>query len=296
MTDATLAQGNQILDLIRREDSSRTFAQNLISNWGAVQTIGRGEVDQAAFMEAVKGIVNPYASEQVETRFFYPEGWSPTSVEEQLAVLQWFYPELDGKHVLQLVEGMSVPDGADGLFVIPKLSNIAAKLGIDEPYGKGYGKMLETTVLVHLANQRKFHNYRTGEMGADRLHIRQSAAEAIRSLEAETQGDFLILPAQTGMKWGGYSPRNARWEMEHGTTEFPLEAWVVGHILLTNPERLGRYQDLVIDCPGVDYRLRHGDGPDDCLYFSFDYGKLYLGNGWVGGADDVTGSASGFLR
>ena len=60
--------------------------------------------------------------------------------------------------------------------------------------------------------------------------MRQSAADAIRKLEAEQpEGDFLVFAAQTGLKWGGYSPRNAHWDIERKSeNEFPATCLVRG--------------------------------------------------------------------
>lgn len=270
--------------------------QNLVSNWGAVRTIGRGEISQATFQTAVREVINPFAKEKTTLRYFYPEGWKVATVEEQLKVLLGFYPDLDGSQVVQIAKGMQVPDGADGLFVVPKPSSVAAKLVIDNPFTSGYGQLLEATVLAYLSKERKFTNYRAGELTADRLRMRQSAVDGLRKMEEEIPGDFLVIAAQTGLKWGGYSPRNTRWEMEHGTTEFPLPAWVAGHIILTNPKRLEKNEHLIIDCPGDEYRFGAGKGFGVCLYFSFESGRLYLSSRWLGYTHDHCGSGSLFSR
>lgn len=295
MEKATLEQGHQLDTFLLRESDPKGFIQNLLSNWGAIQVIGRGEIDQATFEAAVKEVVNPFAEEKTDLRWFYPDGWKPISVEEQLTVLQGFYPDLDGSHVAEIATGITVPEDTDGLFVVPKPSSIAAKLGINDPFGEGYGQMLESTILTHLASQRKFHNYRAGELTPDRVRVRQSAADALRNLEEETPGDFLVFAAQTGKKWGGFSPQNARWNIERKSeNEFPLPAWVVGYIILTNPTRLDRYEILWIDCPGDEYRFEGDAEFESCLCFRFGGGQLRFDGRWLGFAGDYCGSASGF--
>ncbi|MEX0621880.1 MAG: hypothetical protein WD187_02720 [Candidatus Woykebacteria bacterium] len=300
MTDATLPQGIKVLNLISQEKPDpRGFAQNLISNWGAIQVIGRGVIDQATFEAAVKEVVNPFAEEKEELRWFYPDGWKPTTVEGQLAILQEVYVDLalNGSHVEGYAAGITVPEAADGLFVVPKPSSIAAKLGITvDPLVEGYGQLLEGSLLDRLEKQRKFKNYRAGQLTPDRVRMRQSAADEIRKLEAEQpEGDFLVFPAQTGMKWGGYSPQNARWDIEHKSeNEFPLPAWCVGHILLTNPGRLEAYEILWIDCPGDEYRFEGEVGFGRCLYVRFVGGRLEFCSRWLRHAYDSCGSASGF--
>ncbi len=299
MKKATLEQGHQLVTFLLREDYPKGFIQNLLSNWGAVQMIGSGEIDQAIFQAAVKEMANPFAKEKTDLRWFYPNGWKPTSVAEQLAVLLGFYPDLDSSHVVEIATGITVPEDADGLFVVPKPSSIAAKLGITtDPLIEGYGQMLEASVLAQLAGQRKFHNYRAGELTPDQVRMRQSAADAIRKLEEETPGDFLVFAAQTGKKWGGYSPQNARWDIERKSeSEFPLPAWCVGHIILTNPTRLEAYKILLIDCPGDEYLFDDGAGFGYCLCFGFDAGshlKLSFDRRWLNSEGNFCGSASGF--
>ena len=302
MVDATLPQEIQVLTLISQEKPDpRGFAQNLVSNWGAVQTIGRGEIDQATLLAAIKGLVNPNAGEKTDLRWFYRKGWKLTKAEPQVQVLtQETYPDLalDGSHVKKHASGIVVPKDADGLIVVPKPSSIAAKLGITADWGvEGYGQLLEGSLLDRLGKRRKFYNYRAGQLTPDRVRMRQSTIDAFRRLEAaQPEGDFLVFAAQTGLKWGGYSPRNARWEMEHKSeNEFPLPAWVVGHILLTNPSRLDRNEVLWIDCPGDEYRFGGGAGFEGCLCFDFSDGRLELDDRWLSDARGSCGSASGFL-
>ncbi|HEY4695056.1 MAG TPA: hypothetical protein VIH52_03820 [Candidatus Nanoarchaeia archaeon] len=274
----------------------RTEIQRLVENADTLVQIGNGTLTREVINQIIKQVINPFAKEKVEVRYFYPEGWKPTSVEEQLSVLQGFYPDLDGSHVVEIAGGIIGPLDTDGLFVVPKPSSVAAKLGINDPYGAGYGQLLEAAVLTHLAGQRNFHNYRAGELTPDRVRVRQSTAEALRKLEEATPGDFLVFFAQTGKKWGGYSPRNARWEMERAASEFALPAWCVGNILLTNPNRLDKFEHLCIDCPGDEYRFKPVGEFELCLCFDFDSDELHFGRGFVVRANGSYGSASGFAR
>ncbi|MEK7611179.1 MAG: hypothetical protein AAB486_02255 [Patescibacteria group bacterium] len=288
--------------LIERFDEHNfgpTEIQRWLENFDFLLRIGNGTIPRELLVKVIGEMANPFAREKTEVRYFYPKGWSPTTIFDQQKVLQDFYPYLDASHVVEVAKGIAVPQAADGLFIIPKLSRVAVELGIENPYGEGYGQMLESTVLAHLARQRQFHNYRAGELTADRVRMRQLAIDAIAKLEKEQPGDFLVLAAQTGQKWGGYSPRNARWEMERGTTEFPLPAWVVGHVLLTNPKRLEnleKYEHLAIDCSGDEYRSGGGAEFESGLCFCFSGGRLRFYRRWLGDASGDCGSASGFVR
>ncbi len=294
---ATQTTWGPLKALIERFDEhnfGRVEIQRLVENADVLVQIGNGTLTRALLKTSMESVVNPFAKEKTDLRWFYPQGWTPTTAEEQLAILRGFYPDLDGSQVVEIAKGITVPEGADGLFVVPKLSSVAASLGIEDPYGEGYGRLLETTVLTHLAGGRQFHNYRAGELTSDRVRVLKSTADALRNLEEQTPGDFLVLAAQTGMKWGGYSPQNARWEIEHSEGEFALPAWCVGHILLTNPARLERYEVLWIDCPGDEYRFEDGVEFRDCLCFGFYDDRLEFCSGWLDIADEICGSGSGF--
>ena len=294
-TQTTWGPLKALFERFDEHNFGRTEIQRLVEHADALVQIGNGTLTREIISQIIKQVVNPFAKEKVEVRYFYPDGWKPTSVEEQLSVLQGFYPGLVGSHVVEIAGGIIGPLDADGLFVVPKPGSVAAKLGIEDPFGEGYGQLLETTVLVHLAGQRKFHNYRAGKLTPDRVRVRRSTADALRKLEEKTPGDFLVFLAQTGKKWGGYSPRNSRWEMERGTAEFALPAWVVGHIVLTNPARLDKNEHLFVDCPGDEYRFEDAAEFPYCLHFRFRDGRLeFLGSGWLDAANDGCGSASGF--
>jgi len=204
--------------------------------------------------------------------------------------------DLNDTRIKGKAEAMSTIKGAEGLFVVPKASSVAARLGIYDPLGAGYGQLLKATIFTFLAKQRAF---RVGvkDLAVERLRMRESAANALRTLEQEIQGegDFLVFPAQTGMKYGGYSVRNARWEIEHAEWEFPLPTWCVGYMLLANPQRFrqgGRW--LGIDCPGDECRTVDGGEFDRILCFAFDSKTLHLNARRVDRPDGRFGSASGW--
>ncbi len=296
---ATQTTWGPLKALIERFDEhnfGRVEVQRLVENADVLVQIGNGTLTREIISQIIEQIANPFAEEKTDLRWFYPDGWKPIGLLDQLSVLQGFYPGLNGSRVVDMATRITVPKDADGLFVVPKPSSVATKLGIDNPFGEGYGQMLEASVLAHLTSQRKFHNYRAGELTPDRVRVRQSAADAIRKLEEEQpEGDFLVFPAQTGKKWGGYSPRNAQWNIERKSeNEFPLPAWCVGHIILTNPTRLDRYEILWIDCPEDEYRFGGDVEFQSCLYFGFDDGWIDFDVRWLVSANGSYGSASGF--
>jgi hypothetical protein len=258
-----------------------------------------GDIAEAAIAELLSHIVNPYANERLEPRFFYPEGYTPNSVEEQLTRLLVHLDWLDTSHVEWLAASWAMDTylQADGLYVVPKPSVLAAHLELSDHWNN-FGLLTEQGPLAVLAASRKFTNYRAGELGPDRYRLAVSARVALEQLEAEQPGDLLVFPAQTGKLYAGFSPRNSRWETEHVTnpSQWPMPAYVDGWIIAANPHRLEKYEHLVIDCPGDEYRFEADGEFDEVLYFYVNGdGALYCDYRWTVDPYDGCGSASGFL-
>ena len=76
-------------------------------------------------------------------------------------------------------------------------------------------------------------------------------------------------------------------------SEFGLNTFSIGIMLLTHPERLQHYNDLWIDCAGDEWSA-DGSGWSGCPCFGF-LGKLEFDTGAVGYFYGVFGSASAFL-
>lgn len=236
---------------------------------------------------------NPFASELVSSNYAYPEGYAPKDLAGQLAVLAKLYPDFDISYV---AAPRRLPEGAELFQLVPKLSSVARANGIEDPYGTGYGRCLEI-MLGHLNASRKFHNYREGRLGPDRLRLLPSTRKVLEKLEASVSGDFVVIPMQSGMLYRGSSARRSRWEIEHAESpeQWSLPAWVVGHHLLTHPERLSTGSELWLDCPGDEY-FPDADGQfEDALDFGFRGGTLSVDYGWADDASDGYGAASGFL-
>ncbi len=295
MSDATLRQGNRLFELILRETDPHAFSQALIENWGVVQAIGRGEADQATIAAWMQQHGNPYRSEKVEPRFFYPEGYKPNMVDEQVAILLDRLPWLDTSHVVEIAADWGQYEQADGLYVVPKPTVLAAHLGLEDHW-TNFGLLTEQGPLAALADQRTFTNYRAGELGADRYRLAESAKAALQALETSQPGDLLVFPAQTGRLYAGFSTRNAVWEIGHEANQWPVPAYCGGWMLYVNPHRLEKFEHLAIDCPGDEYRLGASGEFSDALYFYFNDGLLYCDALFVDYANVYFGAASGFVR
>lgn len=240
--------------------------------------------------------LNPYAMEKVAPRYFYPKGYQPSGIGEQVKVLLGHLSRLDVSHVGQLAASWPTNNLADGLYVVPKPSVLARYLSLVDHWDN-FGLLTVQRPMAALATQRKFANWWVNELEPDRYRLADSAKTALQALEAEQPGDVLVFPAQTGKLYAGFSVRNARWEIEHAAnpSQWPLPAYVVAWILYANSHRLSQYEQLGIKCSGDYYRSDAGDVFNRALSFLFDDGKLRCNAYWDGSQVNF-GSASGFGR
>lgn len=240
---------------------------------------------------------NPYADEKVDPRFFYPNGYQPRSVGQQVKTILGHLSGLDVSHVEALAASWDKYEQADGLYVVPKPSVLARYLSITDHWDN-FGLLTEQGPLAALVKRRKFTNWRANELGPDRYRLADSAKLALKALEAEQPGDVLVFPAQTGKLFAGFSVRNARWVIEHAAnpSQWPLPGYVAGWMVFANQRRLTRYEHLVIDCPGDELRFGPVGEFGFALYFNFDNDGLYCFGGWIDRPSGRYGSASGFAR
>jgi hypothetical protein len=226
----------------------------------------------------------PFADEEVESNFGYPEGFQIRSVKEQVETLLSLEPfkHLDASHVEDLAGG-KLPGGAEGWAVIPKSLQVA----------KGYHEALELALRMLVAD-RRFQNWREGELTEKHLRLTEKKANAHAKLD-EQPGDFWVFPFQFGLRHRGRSVRRARALFTQ--SEFGLGAYEAAVLLLTHPDRITGPGQLYVDCAGVEYSPDAAGDFFSCLYFYWDYSyellELYddgtdlVGKQW--------GSCSGFV-
>lgn len=257
---------------------------------------GRGESLEESLAELVvtpgtaPAPTGQFASEEVSSTYGYPSGWQLKSPVEQARILAGHFPGLDVSHVERLSAGMEVPAGFDGIGVIPKLSVLAAR---DDRRGHRDWPVLNRALAVFLpvikAARRDFNNYMGDNIGQDRLRFWNGTQESITAMEAETSGDCLVMPVQTGIRHRGKSPRRAR-VVFTPEVEFGLDPVSMGCLVLTHPERLQTGNELWVDCSGAEYL---DDGVWACVpRWRWDDGRLRLDWFWSGDALGPYGSAS----
>ena len=289
MVDATLRQGNRLIELVLKADDSPQFIQNLIERWGAVQLIGRGEVSQSDLLEALSHIkTNAQGAQALQGQ--------PLYILEQVRLLSEMFSQLDISHVeenittatAQLMPGAS-------LFCYVRTTTMATHFGIKKPWDN-FGDLTEKTVGL-LVSRRKFYNYRAGQFGAVNYRLLASTAIAMQELEAQQKGDIIVIPAQLGELYMGKTVETSRDLIGKSGSQFCLPAFIVGQILLVNPEILTSNRNLFVDCPGDKYRLGAREPFNDTLYFDVDEnGLLCLDSSWTSAPYGLCGSAWGVFQ
>jgi len=226
--------------------------------------------------------VLPYADEQTESSYDYPESFRIRTVQEQLDVLTKHFPNLDASHVEELAKG-DLPTGAEGWVVIPKPDKIGT-------YHEALTKAIEL-----LAKDRKFQNWREGKLSERHLRLTEKTKQ-FHAMLNEQPGDFWVIPFQFGKKWAGHSVRNA--QVRFSESEFGLGPYEVAILLLTHPDRITGSNQLYIDCAGCEHSPDAAGDFFACLRFDWHYdydGPLALSFYRTDNVDRQWGAASGFL-
>jgi hypothetical protein len=240
--------------------------------------------------------VNPYADEKADSERCYPKDYRPTAPSTQYNKLHKLYPKLDGTHIPEITRALGRLRKSEELYqVVPKLSIVARLHGIEDPFGTGYGQCLEI-MLEHMGKAfPNFVNYRKGKLTDYNVRLLAETREYLEKLEAETPGDFLVIPMQSGKLYRGYSVQNARIEADNAN-QWVFPTWIVGHHLLTHPKRLPDEGFLSIDNGGDEYSPSAGGRFTSSLSFNFWDGLFKLDNNWASSVSPGYGSASGFRR
>jgi hypothetical protein len=245
----------------------------------------RDEIE-SAILEKVRELSarDEFEGEEVASNFGYLSGYrAPKGIREQAELLRQFFPKI-GPADESLAKAV-VPVGAEGWFAIPRWETVAPS------YGDAVEKVLRALSERCGGN---CINYREGVLGDRFLRQTEATKGALQKLGNAQKGyEILIISAQFGLLHRGRSVRCARERMRFN--EFGLGAFAVGIMLLTHPERLQHYDDLWIDCPGDEYSPDGNGQFENSPYFGFYGGWLEFQTGRFEDANDLYGSASGFV-
>lgn len=237
---------------------------------------------------------NQYANEVVSSNYNYPKEYKgPKPIAQQVETIATMF-ELDGALALEFAKNLpTLPEGSEGWFAIPKVSVVAKKhfseiAGIAEQY-------CEVVKLVHtkLFDSLSFAKCRHGEIVPSKLRQHARTVDFLEHLEAEQQGDILIIAAQYGMLHRGKSVRRAR--ETFASTEFGLGTFAIGCMTLVHPERYVRWAQLDTNCSGDEFDPNMYGDFSWSLAFYFDGDKLAFGTSNVSDASAFSGSVSAFV-
>jgi len=285
-------KGRQAVDLFRAAynkaglDSER--AQRLNENEDGGFTDGLRELIERC------SVTNRYADEEVSSSYAYPREYKgPKPIEEQIRKLAEILG-LDPSLALEYAKSLPpLPEGAEGYFAIASVDALAAKHfpEVTDPTEKHCAAI--RFIHTKIAASRRFYNYREGQITPAQLRAHARTAVALAKLAETQKGDILIVAAQLGMRHRGKSVRRAREVFV--TNEFGLGSVAVGSVVLTHPERLVRWEELDMDCPGDEF-APGADGPFSYApcFRCHDDGVEFNASA-VSDAHECYGSTSAFL-
>lgn len=251
----------------------------------AQRALGHGDEIMAEFLSLIRAKGgNPHS--RVSSNYDYPKGYNGAKdLDEQATILreQYQFP------LKPLASVKTLPEGAEGLWVIPLIQGIVP-LQCEHPYNYGVDFVLE-----RLGRNRQFKNWRQNKTGHIYLQQREHTLHLWNQLTLlQGSGELTpVVPAQFGKKHRGESVDYAREDVMDN--EFLFGAYHAGVMLLTHPEREQVWEQLHIDCGGDEY-APDGDG-EFVLAPGFCWldGGLRFSTHWAGRADGRFGSVSGFL-
>jgi hypothetical protein len=219
----------------------------------------------------VAGCGNRYASEKTSQTFYYPPMWTMPSFSEQT---QRLAAALPGLTLPTQPPAMAVPEGFDGLAIIPKVSALGRLFNVQDPYGAGYSEVVQH-ILDIMAQQGLFDN--RWNVAVDPQHLRiESRTEAIlKTLEAKDTSDCLVLPVSLGNVYAGYSVRNAR-ETALRAHQLPLCTAQLASLLLVTPKRFVAEDSLWVHAPGDEYNDKSEGDWASAPSFDWERGHIEL--------------------
>ena len=296
---------------IRRfaEDAlDRAIAEGLLDKDSIQNLIENGDEFQADIVASIKkhSLGNQHPDEEVPSNYTYPKEYKgPKPIADQIKALAEIFG-LDPSQALEFAKNLpKLPDGAEGWFAVPSVDAIVAKHFPEVTPLNGAQKYCQAVQLVHakIAASRSFYNYREGQITPAQLRVHARTAHALDliaetqkgdpSRQGEAEADILIVAAQLGLRHRGKSVRRAREVFVQN--EFGLGSLAVGSIILTHPERLVRWEELDMDCPGDEFSPGADGVFSRAPFFDFDGGGVRFGTSRLGNADDRYGSVSLFL-
>lgn len=287
ITEGQEKQYRRFVEDAARKGTDFALREVFLNEGGIQKLIENGDKFSAAIVAAIVAktrelsVSSLFADEEVVPTNGYPPGYhKPKDIAEQMEILWQLFPGI-GFALEQLAE-RPFPPNTEGYFAIPKWETMA------KTYGEAVQKVLDK---IEETRNGRFYNSRDSKLGPQYLRQSAKSAAMFQALALEQRDhNILVVAAHFGINHGGRSVRRAQEVMLK--SEFGLGAFAVGIMLLTHPERLGKHDDLWIDCAGDEYRYASEDSFVRAPYFDFSGGTVEFGAGEINHVDSGCGSAS----
>lgn len=216
--------------------------------------------------------------------FGYPLDFRMKNVLRQAHALHEYFPSVG---FADEAKEMSVlPQGADGWSVFFGWQRIAGT------YHEAVDLVLQA---ITESRGGKFVNFLVGGLGPERLRQEQASSHFFTQLDRE-QDSFgcLVAPAQFGVLHRNRSVVDVCSTLP--VNECGLSIFEVALMILANPQRFQRKEDLWVSCPGSRWNDPHSPTCFDKVpYFHFNGCTLALHAKDISEARPFSGSATGFL-
>ncbi len=232
----------------------------------------------------------------------YFSGYKPENVKsiaEQVNCLRKYFPNLhrvDEDWSEEYLPNLPMGD-IEGWFVAPRWERVAST------YQEAVNVVLD--ILKDVMGDG-FRDYRSGYIFprntfSEYLGLTERTSKSLEKLRClQKNPDFLVFPAQFGLRHRGRSIERT-WAVMN-EFEFGLDAFIVGAMLLTHPERLKCCKDLSIDCAGNDYYDSFYNHSSACFFTSCchstsrnDYWRVEYHGCYAHLLSPSSGSASGWV-
>jgi len=203
----------------------------------------------------------------------YPRCYHPKDLWKQIEIINEFVSIEVNEDFIEMIMEASIPNGAEALFVIPKMKESYARETMQ--------------VLSFLEDQRRFYSHIEVKQKKIRREEKTTRGINILSMAQKDAGDIIIIPAQFGINHLSKAVNLVRKEM--APNEFGLGVYEIGWMLLTHRERENSINGVHVDCPGDTYASIYNP--------YFDYGQKWMEIAMKESQMHIhdIGSATGFL-
>jgi len=209
----------------------------------------------------------------VMEELIYPRCYHPKDLWKQIEIINQFIPVETNENFIKNAMEACLPDGAEALFVIPKLRS-------------NYTRATSEALKI-IEEKRRFHCHVEIERKKFCREEKTIKCLDILSRAQKDAGDIIIIPAQFGARHLGRSVNLVRKKM--ASNEFGLGAYEVAWMLITHNERENVINKVHMDCPGDTYSAIYSP--------YFDYVQKWMEFAVRESKRSVydTGSVTGFL-